>query len=77
MLSPGGHGHFPPRPPHIFLSASESRVLTSQMGHENAKIVNRVNSKWIAGMKGDPVAMLNSRLSPVRSPNTNGNGKCH
>ena len=77
MLSPGGHGHFPPRPPHIFLSASESRVLTSQMGHENAKIVNRVDSKWIAGMNFDHDAVLNSRLSNLLLPKTNGNGKCH
>nr|ARJ58283.1 Hypothetical protein ecM1_65 [uncultured bacterium] len=47
------------------------------MGHENAKIVNRVDSKWIAGMNFDHVAVLNSRLSSLLLPKTNGNGKCH
>ncbi|NCB59794.1 MAG: hypothetical protein EOM46_20445 [Gammaproteobacteria bacterium] len=60
----------------FFLPANHA-FIASQMGHENAKIVNRVDSKWIAGMNFDHDAVLNSRLSNLLLPKTNGNGKCH
>ena len=37
--------------------------IASQMGHENAKMVYTVYSKWIADMDGDQAGLLNSKFA--------------
>jgi len=58
-----------PRPGMVLLSANANpSFIASQMGHENAKIVYEVYSKWIAGMNVDRVVMLNDRLHALLPP---------
>lgn len=42
--------------------------IASQMGHEDARMVYEVYSKWLGDMDGDQVSMLNSKLPTVLSP---------
>ncbi|MEW4959459.1 site-specific integrase, partial [Enterobacter cloacae subsp. cloacae] len=42
--------------------------IASQTGHENAKMVYEVYSKWRVGMNADQVGMLNERLQTLLPP---------
>ncbi|KLP36203.1 site-specific integrase [Enterobacter ludwigii] len=52
----------------LLSSGANPSFIASQMGHENAKMVYEVYSKWIAGMNVDQVVMLNDRLQTLLPP---------
>ncbi|EMU1127375.1 TPA: tyrosine-type recombinase/integrase [Citrobacter koseri] len=52
----------------LLSTGANPSFIASQMGHENAKMVYEVYSKWIAGMNADQVAMLNARLPSLLPP---------
>ncbi|EKA2131672.1 tyrosine-type recombinase/integrase [Citrobacter freundii] len=51
----------------LLSSGANPSFIASQMGHENAKMVYEVYSKWISEMNQDQVSMLNSRM-PTKMP---------
>ncbi|ASQ18273.1 Putative defective protein IntQ [Enterobacter cloacae] len=50
------------------LSGANPSFIASQTGHENAKMVYEVYSKWRVGMNADQVGMLNERLQTLLPP---------
>jgi len=52
----------------LLSSGANPSFIASQMGHENAKMVYEVYSKWISEMNADQVSMLNSRMPTKMSP---------
>lgn len=52
----------------LLSAGANPSFIASQMGHENAKMVYEVYSKWIGEMNRDQVGMLNDKLPGVLSP---------
>lgn len=52
----------------LLSAGANPSFIASQLGHENAKMVYEVYSKWIAGMNVDQVVMLNDRLQTLLPP---------
>lgn len=52
----------------LLSSGANPSFIASQMGHENAKMVYEVYSKWISEMSADQVSMLNSKLPSALPP---------
>jgi len=52
----------------LLSAGANPAFIASQMGHENAKMVYEVYSKWISGMSQDQVSMLNIKLPTALPP---------
>lgn len=53
------------------MAGANPSFIASQMGHEDARMVYQVYSKWISDMNQDQVNMLNKQMPtalPPRSP---------
>ncbi|WP_312453229.1 Arm DNA-binding domain-containing protein [Pseudescherichia sp.] len=52
----------------LLSAGANPSFIANQMGHDNAKMVYTVYSKWISDMNVDQISMLNGKLLSVMSP---------
>lgn len=50
------------------MAGANPSFIASQMGHEDARIVYEVYSKWIGDMNQDQVNMLNNQMPTAMPP---------
>lgn len=50
------------------MAGANPSFIASQMGHEDARMVYEVYSKWIGDMNQDQVKMLNNQMSTASPP---------